>query len=95
VSNLGAERLANGWPDAGSADQDLSFAEMKGQQHVKRAVKLAAADSHNICLMSAPTLDFDLGQSMRLDNRRTANRRDQTQDRHKAKRDRKTEKFRH
>jgi magnesium chelatase family protein len=29
-------RSINGWPDAESAEQDLDFGEIKGQQHVKR-----------------------------------------------------------
>jgi magnesium chelatase family protein len=38
----------NGWPEVGSPEQDLDFDELKGQQHVKRAVEVAAAGGHNI-----------------------------------------------
>ena len=41
-------RSINGWPEIGSAEQDLGFGEVKGQQHVKRAVEVAAAGEHNI-----------------------------------------------
>jgi hypothetical protein len=30
----------NGWRDAGSAEPDLDFGEVKGQQHVKRAAEV-------------------------------------------------------
>jgi predicted ATPase with chaperone activity len=34
-------RSVNGWSDAGAAEQELDFGEVKGQQHVKRTVEVA------------------------------------------------------
>jgi magnesium chelatase family protein len=36
-------RSLNGWSDTGSVEQELVLGEFKGQQHVKRAVEVAAA----------------------------------------------------
>jgi magnesium chelatase family protein len=44
-------RSTNDWSEAKFGDQDRDFGEVKGQQHVKRKVEVAAADGHNILMV--------------------------------------------
>jgi predicted ATPase with chaperone activity len=41
-------RSVNGWTQTGSGERKLDFGAVKGQQHVKCAVEVAAAGGHNI-----------------------------------------------
>jgi magnesium chelatase family protein len=56
-------RSTNGWANAAHIEQELDFCEVKGQQHVKRAVEVAAAGGHNLLLLDTIHYNKSLWQS--------------------------------
>ena len=61
-------RSTNDWSEAKFGDQDLDFGEVKGQQHVKRAVEVSAAGGVNILTFGPIPLNVDCKINVRFDS---------------------------